>query len=142
VGAAGGYGGEIGVRKDRKASIKKDRLLPVSSRRYSLRLISVVTTAITATTAAAITATASAAAAITATTAISAATKRLVFLRLGFVDFDSTAFYRSAIQLGNSLAGSFIIGHFDKAESTGPARYFVHNYLGRSHFAIRREKFA
>lgn len=109
-----------------------------------MRLISVVTTAIAAaaaTIAAAITATATAAA-IAATTAIAAAAKRLVFLRLGFIHFDSTAFYRSAIQLGNCLAGSFIIGHFDKAESTGPARYFVHNYLGRGHFAIRREKFS
>jgi hypothetical protein len=105
-----------------------------------MRLISIVVATAIAATATAVTATTTAAAKA-ATAAISTTAKRLVFLRLGFIHFDSTAFYRSAIQLGNRLAGSFIIGHFDKAESTGPARYFVHDYLGRSHFAIRRKEF-
>src|SRR5580692_6149524 len=83
------------------------------------RLISVVVAAAIATTAAPVTATTTAKA--TAATAISTTAKRLVFLRLGFIHFDSTAFYRSAIQLGNRLAGSFIVGHFNKAKSAGPA---------------------
>src|SRR5262249_55013170 len=93
-------------------------------------------TVATAISAAAITATAAAVAAA----AISTTAKRLVFLRLGFVNLDSAAFYRSAIQLGNSLAGSFIIGHFYKTESTGPAGYFVHDNFGRRDFAIRRKE--
>jgi hypothetical protein len=111
-----------------------------------VRLISVVSTAIAAAVAAAsaISATitaATAAAAVAAAAAISTTAKRLVFLRLGFIYLDSTAFYRSTVQLGDSLAGSFIIRHFYETESTGPAGYFVHDYLGGSHFAIRRKKF-
>ncbi len=100
---------------------KKDRLAPVSLTFVSgIRLISVVVATAIAATASAVTATTTAAAKA-ATAAISAAAKGLVFLRLGFIHFDSTAFYRSAIQLGNCLAGCFIVGHFDKTESAGPA---------------------
>src|SRR5260221_3937001 len=71
----------------------------------------------------------------TSTAAFAAAITR-VCSGLGYGYTDGPAVNGSTIQFCDCLLGSFIVRHFNECKPAGFAGEFVHNYFGRSYFAV------